>query len=218
MVVLAFLTAVDVFAQASQPSPVSDPIRVACVGDSITYGMRVSNRKANCYPAVLGRMMGARYEVRNFGVSGATVSRQGDLPYWDCPAFEAVSAFAPHIVVLMLGTNDSGLREQEELDDFSRDYRNMIDHFTGLATPPRVFICVPPPIFGILRHNDRSGLENNIIPRIRQAAAAKNLPVIDVHAALQNRRDLFPDGLHPNAAGAAIIAETVYKSLAASGE
>ncbi len=57
-------------------------IRVACVGDSITYGAGVENRELNCYPVVLGKLLGPRFEVRNFAVSGATLLKLGDKPYF----------------------------------------------------------------------------------------------------------------------------------------
>src|SRR2546427_157899 len=89
------------------PKKYDGPIRVACVGDSITYGSGVAGRETNSYPAVLGRCLGPRFEVRNFGVSGATLLKQGDKPYWNLPAFQDVSEFQPNAIVLKLGTNDS---------------------------------------------------------------------------------------------------------------
>src|SRR5882672_9957229 len=77
-------------------------IRVACVGDSITFGAGVENREINNYPVVLGRLLGSRFEVRNFGVSGATLLKKGDKPYWNEPAFKQVDGFAPQAVLLML--------------------------------------------------------------------------------------------------------------------
>ena len=38
--------------------PHKDAIRVACIGNSITYGARIKNRDRDSYPAVIGRMMG----------------------------------------------------------------------------------------------------------------------------------------------------------------
>ena len=49
------------------------PVRVACVGNSITYGAGIANRQQNSYPAQLQYYLGADYEVRNFGVSGTTL-------------------------------------------------------------------------------------------------------------------------------------------------
>jgi lysophospholipase L1-like esterase len=54
-------------------SPQADKTRVACVRDSITFGACVAEREKNCYPAVLGGLLGDKYDVRNFGVSGASV-------------------------------------------------------------------------------------------------------------------------------------------------
>ena len=54
-------------------------IRVACVGDSITFGSGIKNRDQNSYPAQLGAMLGEKYEVRNFGVGGATLLKNGEL-------------------------------------------------------------------------------------------------------------------------------------------
>ncbi len=83
------------------------PIRIACVGDSITFGATIKNRTQHCYPAELGGLLGKKYEVRNFGVNGATLLKRGDRPYWKLPAFKAATDFAPTIVIIKLGTNDT---------------------------------------------------------------------------------------------------------------
>lgn len=44
--------------------PHKDAIRVACIGNSITYGARIKNRDRDSYPAVLSRMLGEAYWVR----------------------------------------------------------------------------------------------------------------------------------------------------------
>ena len=43
----------------------SEPIRVACIGNSITYGAFIPNREMNCYPAQLQAYLGDGYEVRS---------------------------------------------------------------------------------------------------------------------------------------------------------
>src|SRR6266508_2581529 len=75
-------------------------IRVACVGDSITFGAGVENRENNCYPVVLGKLLGSRFEVRNFGVNGATLLKNGDLSYWKLRQFEQLTGFAPQVIIL----------------------------------------------------------------------------------------------------------------------
>jgi sialate O-acetylesterase len=39
--------------------------------------------------------------------------------------------------------------------------------------------------------------------------------IIDLYTALSGKPEFFPDTVHPNAAGAKIIAETVHKTIAA---
>ena len=56
-----------------------EPIRVACVGDSITEGAGASG--GNSYPSQLGKMLGEKWTVGNFGVSGTTMLKKGDSPY-----------------------------------------------------------------------------------------------------------------------------------------
>lgn len=83
------------------------PVRVACVGNSITFGAGIPNREANAYPAQLQAYLGDGYEVRNFGVSATTASPRGDHPYTATEAYRASLDFAPDIVLLKMGTNDT---------------------------------------------------------------------------------------------------------------
>ena len=55
-------------------------IRVACVGDGVTYGLGLADREAQSYPRFFQKLLGERFETRNFGVPGATVSKDGDTP------------------------------------------------------------------------------------------------------------------------------------------
>lgn len=60
-------------------------VKVACLGNSITYGLTLQSPESQSYPSLLGNMLGAKYEVRNFGHSGAAVLRKGHHPYTDTP-------------------------------------------------------------------------------------------------------------------------------------
>src|SRR5262245_35770894 len=96
-------------------------IKVACIGDSITEGGNLDNPSVNAYPIVLGRLLGTNYITRNFGVSGRTLLRKGDFPYWNDPAFRNATNFAPNIVTIKLGTNDSKPQNWRYKDQFARD-------------------------------------------------------------------------------------------------
>ncbi|NBP25408.1 MAG: hypothetical protein EBU81_12855, partial [Proteobacteria bacterium] len=94
-------------------------IKVACVGDSITYGAGVEEREKNNYPKQLGELLGNRFEVRNFGRSGATLSRVGDLPYATTDEFKAALAWQPDMVILKLGTNKNEFKRALEREMMS---------------------------------------------------------------------------------------------------
>ena len=191
----------------------TETIRVACVGDSITYGAKLQNREKNSYPAQLGELLGERWDVRNFGVTGATLLKKGDMPYWKEPAFYFAQKFEPHVVILMLGTNDTKLQNWKHAKAFVDDYVEMIRTFAELESRPRIWICYPVPAY-----LERSGIRDSIIKpeelaKIDQIAAETGCPIIDLYEALSNKPELFPDRIHPNAAGARAIAETIYTAL-----
>jgi lysophospholipase L1-like esterase len=185
---------------------------VACVGDSITYGSGISNRNYNSYPAQLGRMLqkfGGPWETRNFGVSGTTLLRNGDLPYIQQGAYSQALAAEPDAVIIKLGTNDSKSHNWVYKDEYVSDYLFLIDSFAELPSKPIIWICKPVPAF-----NDNFGItdsviKDEIIPMIDQIAQLRDVIVIDLYTALSDAGDLFPDGIHPNAEGAKLMAEAI---------
>lgn len=188
-------------------------IRVACVGDSITYGDGIEGRETNSYPAVLEQLLGSQFEVKNFGVNGATLLKMGDKPYWSQPEFQAVSEFNPDVVILMLGTNDTKPENWAHKENFERDLRSMVDYFARLPAKPRIWICLPVPVYENRWGINEQVLGSEVLPAIQRVADDKKIPLIDLYDALSQRPDLFPDKIHPNAAGAALIARTVKGAL-----
>ncbi len=188
--------------------------RIACVGDSITFGATIKDRAENCYPAVLGRMLGKEYTVRNFGVNGATLLKQGNLPYWKLKAFKDATAFGPNIVILKLGTNDTKPQNWNKAGtEYEADLRAMILHFQKQPSKPAIYLCLPVPVY-----QDRWGINEKtvakgVIPVIKKIAKEKKLPVINLHKALSGHPEMFPDKIHPDAAGAKLMAETVRDAL-----
>jgi acyl-CoA thioesterase-1 len=200
VILMASLTAL--FFDTQQASATT--VRVACVGDSIT--------KDTTYTDVLSGMLGANYTVENFGVGRTTVSLQFNKPYMNQSAFQEAQNFNPDIVVIMLGTNDAYLSE-EQRSNFTNDYQALISSFQSLPSNPQIYIAVPPPVFNNTMGLPSAVLDNEVIPLVNQTATNLNLPTIDVYTPLLGTPQDFKDGVHPNSWGSEVIASEVYNAI-----
>ena len=105
-------------------------MKVACVGNSITYGIGVSDPDKESYPARLQQMLGEGYTVERFGKPGATLLNKGHRPFMQQKEFKDALAFAGDVVVIHLGVNDTDPRDWPNYRDFFiADYRALIDSF-----------------------------------------------------------------------------------------
>ncbi len=204
-------------------------LKVACVGDSITYGARLEHPEKDSYPAQLQLMLGKKYEVTNFGVGGCTLIRKGKPTVWS--QIPAIFETKPHLVVISLGTNDTcgkgtcGNRKCWEYQrEFKKDYQDLIDTLSAISTKPRIFICAPSPMVletPGLSSERLTGLTirkprlQKLINYIKKVAKKKKVEYIDLNTPLDYRPELFTetDGVHPNQAGYRAIAELVYSQL-----
>src|SRR4051794_25700025 len=192
---------------------VGDVVRVACVGDSITYGAVIADREHNSYPAQLQKLLGDGYQVRNFGVSGATLLKNGDKPYWKEKAFDEAKEFKPKVVIIKLGTNDSKPQNWSHKDEFLADAKDLIAAFAALESKPTIYVCRPVPAFpGNFGISDQV-IHEEVIPLLDEAAKAKDAKVIDLYKALSEHAKLFPDKVHPDAEGAKLMAEAIAMTL-----
>jgi acyl-CoA thioesterase-1 len=189
-------------------------IRVACVGDSITFGnpFFASAR----YPQQLEDLLGSGYSVRNFGAVAFTAQKATDHPYWEHRYFGLSTEFAPNIVVIMLGTNDSKTQNWADIARFLQDYRALIAHYQSLPSKPRIILVTPPSTFLVRGHTELPSKMNaeviaQISEGVKQIGASMGLSVADVHAATATHAEFFQfDGIHPNGEGSGLIAKTVY--------
>lgn len=194
----------------------SNKIKVACIGNSVTYGYGLVAREQNCYPAKLQSLLGDGYLVKNFGHSGATLLKKGHNPYYKTDEFASVLAFNPDIAIIHLGLNDTDPRDwPDHRLDFEADYAWLIARIRNANPAVKIYICRLTPIFsGHPRFKsgtrDWYGQIQELIPQI---AAANHSELIDLHTPLYSRPDLFADNLHPDAEGAAIIAHTIYQAI-----
>lgn len=183
--------------------------KIACVGNSITEGAGIDNPLENGYPAQLQELLGADYEVKNFGVGGRTLLRKGDFPYWEEAAFQEARDFQPDAVVILLGTNDSKPQNWQYSQEFIKDYQIFIDEFQALNSKPKIFICKPLPSFPHDGQINGEIIKNEVLPMIEDIASSKEVEVIDLYTPFETKAALLPDAVHPNKEGAGLIAEQV---------
>lgn len=208
LITLCFFLAVSVMIFAQEKR-----VKVACVGNSITFGAGIKNRDKDSYPAVLGQMLGSRYEVRNYGFSARTLLNKGDNPYMKEKMFRDVQEFLPDIVIIKLGTNDSKPHNWKYGHEYPRDLQTMVNILRRLPSVPEIYLCYPPKVYPPHRGINDSIIVNGVIPYIGQIAKKNKLKTIDLHTATDGMEQNFPDKIHPNEKGAVIIAETVYEAI-----
>jgi len=199
------------------PDDSTGTVRVACVGDSITCGLKIENPQENSYPAQLQKLLGDRYEVQNFGCSGARVCKATRVPYLNQPECRNAVSFKPHIIIVCLGINDASVPEwHNNKPNFVRDYLELIQHFTNVPKiqTPKIWLTTLLPVMPPYEpYVEIQQTKTEADAMIRQVADLLNLPVIDLFSPLISEPQFFPDGLHPDINGAAIIAQTVAKAI-----
>jgi lysophospholipase L1-like esterase len=206
--------------RADPPAP--KVTRVACIGDSIVYGSGVADREHNNWPAVLGRWLGAGWDVQNFGISGATMLKKGNVPYSDQKVYRQALEFKPDILIVSLGANDTKHPTDQDTnvvnnwqykDDFVANYKDVIASFQAAGPSVKIYVCIPLPAYpGRWGINDTT-IREEVTPLVREVARDTGATVIDLYTPLSDKSGLFPDTVHPNAAGARLVAATVFRAL-----
>ena len=191
-------------------------IKVACVGNSITYGIGITDREHDSYPAQLQRMLGDSYQVGNFGRPGATLLSKGHRPYVTQPEYQQAKDFNADIVVIHLGINDTDPRNWPNYkDEFVGDYLKLVQSFRKINPKVRCLIARMTPIAD--RHprfiSGTSQWHEQIQMAIETVAQVAGVELIDFHSPLYAYPGLFPDAIHPNEEGAKIMAQTAYGAI-----
>ena len=189
--------------------------RVACIGDSITWGFTLLNPWKQSYPALLQEKLGEEYEVRNFGYNDASARFDAVTHYVKKKVYRESLEWNPDVVFLMLGTNDTKARNWDP-EIFRRDYRRIVESYQALPSHPRVILIAPIRIFTIMGipwlgvHPET--MEEGVRPAIREIAAQMELELIDL-------QDLFVDsefcrdGVHPQRTGARMLADAIWSKV-----
>lgn len=191
-------------------------IRVACIGDSITFGAGI--KKGMSYPAQLQKLLGDQYEVKNFGNSGRGVVKKSmrgksKRAFIFMKEHQDALDFEPHIVICNLGINDLMDWDKFGKDDFVGDYSDLLQSYKTLGTYPRVIIWhkLSPLFEGQKFFRDKR--VDAINKAIAIAAKNEKVEMIDMEKPLIQHSEWFVDRIHPNAEGAKKIAEVTAEMI-----
>ena len=201
--------------------------RVACVGDSITQGARVDSDRQS-YPVRLSEILGNAFEVRNFGIGGATLIREGRPTVWS--QVDAIRKYNPHMVIVALGTNDTvegQRRNWSRIDSFKPDCLDLVHLLLKLPAKPTVFLAGPTPMVLETPGLSKQRLVNlsERLPRLEKLRTVLHQVVdklnsdrlvwLDLGPVLRSRPELLTqeDGVHPNIQGYKEIALAVSRSI-----
>ena len=194
--VLLFALIAALPAQAAGKS--SAPLKIVAFGDSLTSGHRLARKEA--YPSILQAKLtaaGLTFTVVNEGVSGDTTA--GALRRLDRALSEQ-----PQILILELGVND-GLRGVP-VPQVKANLATIIEAVQ--AQHIQVLLCA-------MEALPLQGWQYTIdFHRMYDELAAKyDVPLVPfvMNGVLGNRDLISDDGVHPNAAGARAIAETIWE-------
>lgn len=206
--------------------PKEGQIKVACIGDSITYGHGVAEWTNNSYPVVLQEILGEKYHVANFGSSGACVNPDGDQPYIKRAIYQTALEYDADIIIFMIGTNDAKPENWTNTNEFWTDYVELLSSFCQGEKIPQIYVALCTEAYYTEKSDKSTGLTSfdiqpAIIDEIAEtvsinAAQSSDLFMreIDIHALSEIHPEWFEaDGIHPNNDGAKAIAELVANTI-----
>lgn len=187
-------------------------MKIACMGDSITYGMGLEDDLTRRWTDLAETMTGDTW--LNFGISGDTTGGMLVRIHTD------VIPARPDVMFLLGGVNDISNISDSAFDIPKLNMIAMRRHLMR-ANIPIVLCTLLPTVCEDLVHaawdytrdNERSyrGVEA-YSEWLKAYAASQEIPVCDFRSGFFDangnvRRDLFIDGLHPNAEGHKVMAE-----------
>lgn len=193
--------------------------RIACIGDSITFGSGISNRSTDAYPAQLQKLLGDKYEVRNFGNPGRGViksSRRGSgwRAFIKMKEHQDALKFNPHIVICNLGINDIMDCDKGKWAEFAPDYIELIKTYQNLPTKPQVFIWTKLGPLTSTQRYFKSKTPFLLRTHLKDVAKKTGAIEIDMFSPLFGDPELISrDGIHPTAKGAKAIADSTYSQI-----
>lgn len=192
--------------------------RIACMGDSITFGAGVLLNRHNAWPHLLEKELGNSFQVINYGLSWGTLQMEGNLPYQRFGFIKRMENAKPDTVLFMLGTNDSkpcNWQAKRFHEQYEKTIYGMLQKGNSyqlvLMVPPRAFPnkITKKVLFGINDDLISQDIRNTIL----DIGDKYHLPVVDLYAFTKDHPEYFADGVHPNTFGNRAIAIFLNKTI-----
>lgn len=211
-------------AVSSKPS---SPASIVCIGDSITRGATgLGYCASRPWPVLVGQALGPKVNVTMCGHLGASTVDYRTYEEWG-----QAKAALPHadVVTVGLGTNDVDLenaRDEASVAQVVERLEDMVAEILRIAqdSPEIAVLSVPQfsleePIFRE-RFDIRTMQEINrgidlLNPAYRRMCRRHGWHYLDYASAINQRRELFGNSIHPNQRGYEVIAEVLGPRLAA---
>lgn len=192
----------------------NEKIKVACVGDSITYGQGAENPETGSYPMLLQKLLGDDYEVENYGKRGHTLTENG-VCYRDSDAYPQTLEAKAQIYIIMLGTNDSH-PDTWDADLYENDLNKLIDDYIEINADAEIDLMTPPHIYDFNgKYTEEAKIiEEQVAPIVRKVAEERKLNLFDVWNLTTDHEDWYiEDGMHMNDIGYAALAEYINSEI-----
>lgn len=211
--------------------------KILFLGDSITEGGKASSIE-NVYWNVVGSRTGAL--CYGYGVGGTRIAPHivpSDIPKYDLYFGSRVDDMRPDadIVVVFGGTNDFGhgdalLGTMADRDEksFYGAYHTLLLKLINKYPDARIVVMTPlhrvteDDMYDPVRNRRRAANLETYVNAIQEVAAYYGIPVLDLFrtSGIQPRvpiqlEKFMPDGLHPNDAGHARVADRLIRFLEA---
>jgi lysophospholipase L1-like esterase len=202
-------TASELDAYAAQPQ------RVLFLGDSIAWGTGASAPERRFTSLLLTRLNArgnGRFEGVSLAVRGSALVDRDWRPRDSTHPHGLARAIAldPDIVVIAHGSNDNAFGHS--LGEFLWAYRDSVRALRRALPDARIVCTTVAPRWDSLATDDDWLNRANV--GIQEIAALERTLLARGHAKLRGRRELFPDGIHPDDEGHRLLAESVLEALA----
>ena len=187
-------------------------IKIAAIGDSLTYGYGLENRQQDAYPSILLELLGSHYQVANYGMSGRSLLSTSDYPYLKEKNAQQSLESDADIVIIMIGSNDSRTAYWNK-EQFIKEYRDLVKGYIKLPSQPDVFIVAPPYV-----PTSRFGLNNEVIRDeiqqiVEDVATELGVHFINLYPVTEGHPEYYSDGLHLTPLGNRVIAKAIFSAL-----